>query len=330
MVFVAVFSCMQVQNCSGFVGTVAAWVVGNRVKAGVGMASGTVLGVLIGICYAKMAREKKARLAAQKDFAKELKRQQERFDALPINDFAKEADRKIEQVRSLLKKDYDGHRGAILAHLDQLQAQSKELASQLEKRRAHLAEVQKFFSSVRDEHGDAFLEKLVHIKTSLSSTLETLTASAAASDARLGTLKQSLEETEKRLAKEKTSFDEAGREVALLAVNARDARLSVATSVRDIEQAGREFSRARSDMNTVRSDISRLAGEAKGLLHEMESVLSGTKYDREALKKRVEGLYKNIDEAEALITRVSYRAKQAEDRMKGVTSAMVVDPPVLN
>lgn len=238
------------------------------------------------------------------------------YDALPITQFEKEADRKISEVRQFLSSDLHQYRETLAQKMHQLNAELGRLQSEraamlqvLEQQRAHFDHAAAFIRSVHDSGGASYLNDVVIAKQEverliaqlhqqqhqLTLQLSTLSDIAASNQATLNRQKHNLQDTETTI---------------------RNLNNTVVQRRSEVDTAARASQDAVSEAERIRTTVQKTQQETRAMKGELDvAVTALNQYLRQ-----VQGDYQMIDQqvrsAKNQLVDVSTRMASLQDAVR--------------
>ena len=284
----------------------------------------SLLAVTFGVTCGLIKKESKKRMqqaAVHKKKMKHLKAElvalRAIVDALPFNDFREQADLKIAEVRALLEQDFVAKKDDILFFVEELRAEAVQLAADLESRRAHLEQVRLFMQNVRDASGNAFMEKVIALKTTVQETLDRLSAEEVTLSARLNQVVALVKTFEGRVGVNKLSLDRI--ELDLIGLNGRVSRAGddVCSAQKTVERAVSDVTKTKRDMNGVYDDCVRLLSDLRTTARAVERTQSDASSEKRSLDQKIKDVHALLEKVRQQVSDIKRFADHEEARLKG-------------
>jgi len=239
-----------------------------------------------------------------------------RVDAIPFNDFIRQADRKIAEVRRYLDEDADRHRRTILRDIDGLRAETVRLAQELERRQLHLDTVSELVASVRDNNNHSFVEKLAETKAEVERSLGDLRNERFVLNQKISQVMNNVNDINARIEVQKNAVKDAEtvidqvKESAAVAHNkSDDVQRFVAGTLEEVMAARKTVSRAQNDFANINNEV-------KTVLRKMEEIALVAKTEKDSAEKELRQVYALLDDVRSRATTLATVTVQEENRVR--------------
>lgn len=239
-----------------------------------------------------------------------------RVDAIPFNDFVRQADRKIAEVRRYLDEDADRHRRTILRDIDGLRSETVRLAQELERRQVHLDSVATLVSSVRDNNHDAFVEKLVDTKNEIERSLVDLRNERILLNQQITQVTNNVNDINARVDLQKNAVKNAEEAIVKVKDNAVVVQSQSQEMQKFVAGALEEATVARKNISRAQTDFSNLNTEVKTVLRKMEEIASVAKNEKDSAEKQLKHVYALLDDVRSRATTLATVTVQEETRVR--------------
>jgi DNA polymerase IIIc chi subunit len=239
-----------------------------------------------------------------------------RVDAIPFNDFTRQADRKIAEVRRYLDEDADRHRRTILRDIDGLRAETVRLAQELERRQLHLDTVCELVASVRDNNNHSFVEKLAETKEEVERSLGDLRNERFVLNQKIAQVMNNVNDINARIELQKNVIkdaevviDQVKKSAEIVHDKSQDVQKFVTGTLEEVTAARKTVSRAQ-------NDFSNLNNEVKTVLRKMEDIALVAKNEKDSAEKQLRQVYSLLDDVRSRATTLATVTVQEENRVR--------------
>ncbi len=301
--------------------------------------SGKTLGVgVVGLCVAAVF------IVTQHSYNKQVKKMRAahdemhdlltvlaaRIDALPFNDFTRQADKKIAEVRRYLEEDANGHRRMVLRDIDALRSETIRLAQELERRQSHLDGVVNLVASVRDHDNVAFVEALVEAKNEVDRSFALLRNDRATLHQEMLHVADQIQALNNKIHEQEEHVGSAQHQLTGVqerVVGVQDQATAVHNFIADTVE---EIAVARKNVARVQNEFAHLNNEIKVVLRKMEDVAQSAKNEKDAAEAQLQQVRDALQEVQSRVVALAATINQEESQLREVDSALVGVKELIN
>ncbi|MDQ5890923.1 MAG: hypothetical protein QG604_797 [Candidatus Dependentiae bacterium] len=240
---------------------------------------------------------------------------QVRFDALPMNDFMRQADIKIAELRQQLEDDARQQGDAINHQLIALQAETDRMAQELARRQVYLENMWELLESVRDNNNEAFLERIIAMKLAIEAAFEKLSQDKIALYSNVNDLTARMHELSSYMDGHHTEIDRMNEDMQALKQQASSNKEQADAVQRYSKRVFDEVALAKRNVVQAEQEFGVLNNDLKTKLRMMEEMSQSSKAQKEMVEGQVEQARKVLNDVRARMAQLNSITAQEEQRV---------------
>jgi len=230
---------------------------------------------------------------------------QGRFDALPLNDFMRQADLKIAQMRQLLADDVVSYKETIAQMTKELKSQADRLNKDLAERQAYLENVRVLLEGIRDNNNLNFLSTLIDLKMEVEAALAQLSHDKMTLSGNLMELTARTHDLQSHMTRNHSAIHQIDEEVGGLRKEIATHREEAESAKRYMRRLGEEIADAKRTIQGSQKEFDVLNADLKEKLRSMQVLAREGREQKEVAAAEV-------DQARAVLAQVRHRVMQLE------------------
>ncbi len=230
---------------------------------------------------------------------------QARFDALPINDFMRQADAKIAQMQQMLAADVVQYQASLAQMRMELQYEVDRLNKELSDRHAYLENVRVLLESIRDNNNLTFLSTLIDLKMEVEMALARLAQDKMALSGHLTELTARTHDLHAHMTRNHAAISQMDDEVESLKKQAAVHREQADANQRYMRRVVEEIAAAKHGVLASQQEFNALNLDLKDKLHSMEELAREGREQKNSVEAQ-------IDQARRILAEVRHRVVQLD------------------
>ncbi|MDQ5940987.1 MAG: hypothetical protein QG632_713 [Candidatus Dependentiae bacterium] len=230
---------------------------------------------------------------------------QARFDALPINDFMRQADAKIAQMQQMLATDAAQYQASLAQMRIELQYEVDRLSKELADRHLYLENVRLLLESIRDNNNFTFLTTLIDLKMEVEMALAQLAQDKMALSGHLAELTARTHDLHLHMTRNHAAINQMDDEVENLKKQTVVYREQADANQRYMRRVVEEIAAAKHGVLASQQEFSALNLDLKEKLRSMEGLARESKEQKNSVEAQ-------IDQARRILAEVRHRVVQLD------------------